>query len=100
METLNIGHEIRAVSLDISRAFNTFWHPALLSKLSAHGIQGQLHTWLPDFLYSRSQHVALNGILSSPLPVKVGVTQGCVLGAALFLIFINDLSRKSPLSIC
>ena len=101
MEAFNVRYEIRAVSLDISRIFDTVWHHTLLSKLSAYVIKGQLHTvWPTDFLHSRSQHGELNGILSSPLPVKVGVTQGCVLGAALFLIFINDLSRKSPLSIC
>ena len=44
MEALNVRHEIRAVSPDISRAFDTVWHPALLYKLSASGIQGRLHT--------------------------------------------------------
>ena len=73
MEVLNVRHVIRAVALDISFAFDTVWHPALLSKLSAFGIQGQFHIWLPDFLYSRSQSVARNGILSSPLPVKARV---------------------------
>ena len=33
MEVLNAGHENRAISLDISRAFDTVWHPALLTKL-------------------------------------------------------------------
>ena len=28
VEVLYIRHEIRAVSLDISRAFDTVWHPA------------------------------------------------------------------------
>ena len=74
MEVLNFRPEIRATSLDICHAFNIVWHPTLFSNLSAYDIQGQLHTWLTDFLYSRSQHVALKGILSSPLPVKAGVT--------------------------
>ena len=43
MEVINARQEIRAVSLDISRAFDTVWHPALLTKLSSYGIQDHLH---------------------------------------------------------
>ena len=47
MEVLNARHEIRAISLDILRAFDMVWHPALLTNslpmvskaVSTHGSQ-------------------------------------------------------------
>ena len=92
MEVLNAGHEIRAISQDISRAFDTVWHPALLTKLPSYGIQGHLHSWLADFLSCHSQRVALNGVLSSSFPIQAGVPQGSVLGPVHFLVIFNDLS--------
>ena len=50
MEVVNAKHEIRAISLDISRAFAKVWYPAPLTKLSSYDIQGHLHSWLADFL--------------------------------------------------
>ena len=46
MEVLNANHESRAIPQDISRAFDTVWHPALITKLSSYGIQYNLHALL------------------------------------------------------
>ena len=88
-----------SMTLDISRAFDTVWHPVLLTKLSSYGIQGNLLSLLVDFLSCHSQHMALYGSLSSSLSVQAGVPQGSVLGPVLVLVFINDLSDSGKSSI-
>ena len=42
MDVLNARHKIRAISQDTSRAFDTVWHPALITKLSSDGIHACL----------------------------------------------------------
>jgi len=42
-------------------------------------------------LSDRTQRVKINGKLSQPQQVKIGIPQGTVLGPILFLLYINDL---------
>ena len=63
MEALNVRHEIRIISQNISWAFDIAWNPTMLSQLSAYAIQGQLHSWVTGFRYCPSRNVALKGIL-------------------------------------
>ena len=64
----------------------------LLAELSACGVKGCLHSCIYDFLRSHIQCVAINGTLSSALPVEAGVLQHSVLGPVLFLRYINGHS--------
>ena len=89
MEVLNAGHEIRAIFLDISRAFDIVWHPALLTELSSFGIQGHLHTWLADLLTCRSHRVALNGVfIPSSCPCWSSTRQRS--GPCSFSVFLHQ----------
>ncbi|XP_039296113.1 protein Star isoform X2 [Nilaparvata lugens] len=62
-------------------------------QLEAAGVRGVALRWFRSFLRNREQQVRVGaeGCLSSPLPVTVGVLQGSVSSAILFIIFINDL---------
>ena len=78
--------EVRAVFLDISKAFDNVWHDGLLYKLKQNGISGCLLKLFENYLHNRNQRVVLNGSYSDYYPIESGVPQGSVLGLLLFLV--------------
>ena len=83
---------VKAAFLDIAKAFDHVWHQALLHKLWAKGIRGDLHKWLVSYLTGRVQQVTIRGAVSKLMSILAGVPQGSILGPLLFLIFIDDVT--------
>ena len=86
--------EVRAVFLDISKAFDKVWHDGLIYKLEQNGVTGSLLKFLQHYLKNRKQRVVLNDSNSNYSTVKSGVPQGSMLGPLLFLVYINDLEKN------
>ncbi len=88
---LDSAKDICLVFLDVSKAFDKVYHPALLHKLERMGVSGNLLTWLGSYLSGRKQTVVINGVCSDSKSINASVPQGSILGPLLFLAYINDL---------
>ncbi len=88
---LDNAKDICLVFLDVSKAFDKVYHPALLHKLERMGIAGNLLSWIGSYLENRRQVVVINGVSSDEKGINASVPQGSILGPLLFLAYVNDI---------
>ena len=80
LEALDNNEISAVIMLDLSAAFDVVDTEILLDKLSLYGFNTCALDWLASYLSNRSQQVYVDGSLSQPLPVDVGVPQGSAYG--------------------
>lgn len=85
--------KVIALFLDFKRAFETIDREILLKKMYNYGIQDKELSWFRTFLANRVQRTKVNNSVSDFAEVELGVPQGSILGALLFIIYINDMPK-------
>ncbi|MPC32061.1 RNA-directed DNA polymerase from mobile element jockey [Portunus trituberculatus] len=73
---LEQGRTTAVVALDIEETFDHVWHSALVTKLLAAGIDGELLPLLQVYLKDRHLRVTVGGRESEMQPIQAGVPQG------------------------
>ena len=73
---LDKNNSVRAVFLDIAKAFDKVSHKGLIYKFEIYGATGNILYWLTNYLTNRSQKVVIKGSSSDWRHIKSGVPQG------------------------
>ena len=92
---LNKKKYVALVSLDVAKAFNCLQKEVLQQKLSYYGIEGKEAKFINSFLSDRYQKSEINGALSEKTQIDMGIPQGGVLSAPLYILLNNDLNEAS-----
>ena len=93
------GKLTASVFLDLSKAFDSLEHDAILLKLEKYGIRGSCLTWFKSYLCDRKLSVSCKTTdtgeynTSSEHEIDYGTAQGSCLGPLIFLVFCNDLQH-------
>ena len=100
---LDLGLDVIALFLDLSKAFDTVDHEILLDKLVYYNFHPNLISLIRNYLKNRSIKVKVNDSLSERIPINVGVPQGSVsrisvgtftLHYSLFILTILIFSKQ------
>jgi hypothetical protein len=81
------------VLLDLSAAFDTIDHEAMISRLNnLFGITGRALTWMKSYFSERTQRIVVNKCASTPIPLSTGIPQGSVAGPGTFPAYTQPIA--------
>ena len=94
ISSVDDGHVVAMMSLDISAAFDSVIHDVLVQRLEEEFVvTGTCRQWIQGYLTGRSFTVRVGQSTSSPIPMTTGVPQGSVLGPILYTTYVGPISR-------
>ena len=88
---LNKNKIVGAVLLNLSKDIDCIPHDLLIAKFDTYRFGKEAFSLIYSYLKNRKQYVPINNVYSNFLELISRVSQGSVLRALLFSIFLNDL---------
>ena len=79
------------VSLDLKEAFDRISHTCLWTVIRSYGFGGGFIESITLMYENATYIVQINGHLSTHIPIRYGVRQGCPLRMILFALCLNPL---------
>jgi Reverse transcriptase (RNA-dependent DNA polymerase) len=91
LKNMDKKRKVGCLFIDLQKAFDCVDHNILIAKLKAAGIIDKALKIFISYFTSRKQCVKINNTVSNEQDILTGIPQGSILGATLFLVFINDI---------
>ena len=89
INALDKGRNVSIIFMDLSKAFDRFYHNLLLAKLNAYGFSFNAIKLDQSYLSELFQRVNINNNFSKWCKILLGLPQGSILVPLLFNILIN-----------
>ena len=83
---------VGVLSTDMSKAFDSLYHPLVLAKLKAYGVVENSLCLMRSYFNDRYNRVKLGSVVSDWLKVQRGCPQGSAFGPLIWNIYQNDLT--------
>lgn len=92
----NLARPSLLITFDFNKAFDSVFHPALIYKLHLFTLPTSLIRFFASYLTNRTACISIQGNLSQPFPMSLGVPQGSPLSPLLFILFVADIPQPPP----
>lgn len=84
-----------ALSIDVSKAFDSVNHAILKGKLERMGVRGKAGDLISSYLHDRNQIIRVkDNQLTKKMKITTGIPQGSALGPSLYIAYTNDLPKE------